>query len=259
MMLWFIVITLLGISGVARSPRVLTSISPHYAIGFLTHSGWIGFGVLGGVFLAVTGAEALYADLGHIGRNPIRALVLGCPASTASKLCRSNGTTAGPPESHGEPFFPACSRLGRLSAGGTGNYRDDYRKPGDHYGAFSITRQAMQLGWFPGFASVDLERRIRTNLCAGGELDDDGIHDRTHSLSAVRFACRCIRHRSLNYHAADDVLLYRVMRDRWQWRAAAAIPVCGIFLTVDLVFFAANPLKIVHWLIPLISRLCFCS
>jgi KUP system potassium uptake protein len=73
MLLWFIVISLLGIEGIARNPHVLVAVDPRYAIGFLAHSGGVGPLILGGVFLCITGAEALYADMGHLGRAPIRS------------------------------------------------------------------------------------------------------------------------------------------------------------------------------------------
>jgi KUP system potassium uptake protein len=72
MLLWFIVIASLGLMGIAHNPRVLAAIDPRHAIGFLTHSGGVGFLVLGGVFLCITGAEALYADMGHLGKGPIK-------------------------------------------------------------------------------------------------------------------------------------------------------------------------------------------
>ena len=93
MMLWFVTLAWLGIVGIARNPNVLAAVSPEYALSFLTHSGLSGFLVLGGVFLVVTGAEALYADMGHFGRKPIRlawfALVSGkapCFFITRKKL-----------------------------------------------------------------------------------------------------------------------------------------------------------------------------
>ena len=71
MLLWFGVIAALGIAGILHHPQVLAALDPRHAIAFLVHNGWGSFAVLGGVFLAITGGEALYADMGHIGRNPI--------------------------------------------------------------------------------------------------------------------------------------------------------------------------------------------
>src|SRR5579883_744191 len=77
MLLWFGVIAVLGVGGIPRHPQVLAAVDPRYAIAFLGQGGWGGFAVLGGVFLAITGGEALYADMGHIGRNPIRTTWYG--------------------------------------------------------------------------------------------------------------------------------------------------------------------------------------
>src|SRR5580700_5746827 len=73
MLLWFIVIAALGLAGITHNPHVLAALDPRYAIGFLAHSGGVGFLVLGGVFLCITGAEALYADMGHLGKRPIKS------------------------------------------------------------------------------------------------------------------------------------------------------------------------------------------
>ena len=106
MLLWFIVIAALGVRGIALHPSVLAAVDPRYATGFMARSGWGGFAVLGGVFLAITGGEALYADMGHIGRNPIRTTwyVIVLPAL----LLNYGGQTAllfEHPTMGGNPFF----------------------------------------------------------------------------------------------------------------------------------------------------------
>jgi KUP system potassium uptake protein len=168
MMLWFITIALLGIGGIARSPRVLTAISPHYAITFLIHSGWIGFGVLGEVFLAVTGGEALYADLGHVGRNPIRttwylvvlpALLLSYAGQTAQLLEH--------PNLKGNPFSLLAPDWLIYPNSRSGDSRDDHRKPGDHYGII-LPHASGDAAWLVSRIAhpSNLERRIRANLRA---------------------------------------------------------------------------------------------
>src|SRR6202022_2261125 len=106
MLLWFIVLAMLGVGGIAHHPGVLAAVDPRYAMGFLARRRWSSFAVLGGVFLAVTGGEALYADMGHIGRNPIRtawyaivlpALLLNYAGQTALLLDH--------PPMGGNPFF----------------------------------------------------------------------------------------------------------------------------------------------------------
>src|SRR4029077_13340168 len=77
MLLWFAVIAVLGVAGICRYPAVIAAVDPRYGIALLMGHGWSGIAVLGGVFLAMTGGEALYADMGHIGRNPIRTTWYG--------------------------------------------------------------------------------------------------------------------------------------------------------------------------------------
>jgi len=106
MLLWFTVIAALGVAGISRYPAVIAAVDPRYGIALLTGHGWSGVAVLGGVFLAMTGGEAMYADMGHIGRNPIRtswyaivlpALLLNYAGQVALFL--------GDPAMDGNPFF----------------------------------------------------------------------------------------------------------------------------------------------------------
>jgi KUP system potassium uptake protein len=247
MMLWFVTIALLGIRGISLAPRVLTALSPHYAITFLIHSGWIGFGVLGGVFLAVTGGEALYADLGHVGRNPIRttwylvvlpALLLSYAGQTALLLEHPNLT--------GNPFFLLAPDWLIYPLVGLATVATIIASQAIITGSFSLTRQAMQLGWFPG---------LRIRQTSSEEYGQIYVPLVNWTMMIFTIALTAWFGSSVRLAGAygtavsttmllTTVLLYRVMRDRWQWRAAAAIPICGIFLTVDLVFFSANLLKI---------------
>ena len=88
MLLWFVVIAALGVVGISRYPAVIAAVDPRYGIALLTGHGWSGIAVLGGVFLAMTGGEAMYADMGHIGRNPIRTSWYGDRAAgVAAQLC----------------------------------------------------------------------------------------------------------------------------------------------------------------------------
>ena len=115
MLLWFAVIAALGVGGVLRHPQVLAAVDPRHAVTFLAQDGWAGLAVLGGVFLAITGGEALYADLGHIGRNPIRTTWYGIVLPAL--LLNYAGQTAlllDSPIIDGNPFFkltPGCTIL----------------------------------------------------------------------------------------------------------------------------------------------------
>jgi KUP system potassium uptake protein len=247
MMLWFVSIAVLGISGVLHEPRVLKAIDPKYAIAFLAHSGWMGFGVLGGVFLAVTGGEALYADMGHVGRNPIRttwymivlpSLLLSYAGQTALLLER--------PNSSGNPFFLLAPDWAIYPLVGLATLATIIASQAIITGSFSLTRQAIQLGWLPA---------LRIRQTSSEEYGQIYVPLVNWTMMTFTIALTVAFGSSVRLAGAygtavsttmllTTVLLYRVMRDRWQWPAAMAIPICAIFLTVDLAFFAANLLKI---------------
>ncbi|HEY2131949.1 MAG TPA: KUP/HAK/KT family potassium transporter, partial [Acetobacteraceae bacterium] len=151
MLLWFAVIAVLGIAGVVHQPRVLLAIDPRHAVTFLAHHGWGSFVVLGAVFLAITGGEALYADMGHIGRSPIRvswygvvlpALLLSYAGQTALLLDQPNTTD--------NPFFLLAPSWAIYPLVGLATVATIIASQAIITGAFSLTRQAMQLGWLPG-------------------------------------------------------------------------------------------------------------
>ena len=151
MLLWFGVIAVLGIAGIVHHPAVLAAVDPRHAVAFLMHNGWGGFAVLGGVFLAITGGEALYADMGHIGRNPITttwygivlpALLLNYAGQTAFLLDH--------PIPGGNPFFKLAPDWAIFPLVLLATVATIVASQAIITGSFSLTRQAMQLGWLPG-------------------------------------------------------------------------------------------------------------
>jgi KUP system potassium uptake protein len=151
MLLWFVVIAGLGLIGIIRNPSVLAAIDPRHAISFLTHSGGAGFLVLGGVFLCITGAEALYADMGHLGRGPIMfswytivlpALLLSYAGQTAFLI--EKGAIGG------NPFFQIAPTWAVYPLVVLATVATIIASQAIITGSFSMTRQAMQLGWLPG-------------------------------------------------------------------------------------------------------------
>ena len=235
MLLWFVVIAVLGIGGILRHPDVLAAIDPRHAITFLTQDGWGGFAVLGGVFLAITGGEALYADMGHIGRNPIRttwygivlpALLLNYAGQTALLLDH--------PILGGNPFFKLAPDwsifpLVLLATGAT-----IIASQAIITGSFSLTRQAMQLGWFPGL-------RIRqTSDEEYGQIYVPFVNWTMMLLTiALTVGFGSSGRLAGAYGTAvsttmllTTALLYKVMRDRWGWSAPRSPrrglrPLCG--------------------------------
>ena len=253
MMLWFLVIAVLGVASIMKRPEVIAALDPRYAARFLLASGRAGFLVLGGVFLCITGGEALYADMGHFGSGPIRrswycvvlpALLLSYAGQTAFLL--EKGTVAG------NPFFqiaPAWSiyPLVVLAAIAT-----IIASQAIITGSFSMTRQAMQLGWLPGVAIRQTSDRIYGQIYVPvvnwllmvatiATTIGFGTSDRLAGAYGTAVSTTML---------LTTFLMYRAMRDVWKWPAIAALAVSGVFFLVDASFFAANLVKIAEggWL-----------
>jgi KUP system potassium uptake protein len=247
MLLWFIVIAVLGIGGIVFHPGVLAAVDPRYATGFLAHSGWGGFAVLGGIFLAITGGEALYADMGHIGRNPIRTSWYGIVLPAL--LLNYAGQTAllfEHPAMGGNPFFKLAPVWAIFPLVVLASVATIIASQAIITGSFSLTRQAMQLGWFPGLrirqTSADEYGQIYVpfvnwtmmlftlvlTLGFGSSVRLAGAYGTAVSTTMV----------------LTTALLYTVMRVRWGWSAPLALLTSGAFFVVDFAFFAANLMKV---------------
>src|SRR4029077_173166 len=151
MLLWFATIAVLGLAAVVRHPEVVLAIDPRHALGFLAHHGLQSFVVLAGVFCAIPAAEALYAEMGHLGGNPIRsswylvvlpALLLSYAGQTALLI--------EDPALDGNPFFKLAPDWSVIRLVVLATLATIIASQAIITGAFSLTRQAMQLGWFPG-------------------------------------------------------------------------------------------------------------
>jgi KUP system potassium uptake protein len=247
MAIWFLVIGALGLWGIAQHPSVLFSLSPTYAIAYLLHGGFTGFLVLGGVFLCVTGAEALYADMGHFGVGPIRlawlaivfpSLVLNYLGQTAIAL--SGGSTAG------NIFYRLCPEALLLPLIVLSTIATIIASQSIITGAFSMTRQAIQLDWFP-------RMNIKQTSSEGyGQIYVGPVN---WMLMAVTIALALWFGKSDNLAAAygiavsatmlmTSVLLLIALREIWGWNMLASIGVAGAFMVVDAAFLAANSMKV---------------
>ncbi|MBV9551575.1 MAG: KUP/HAK/KT family potassium transporter, partial [Alphaproteobacteria bacterium] len=246
MLVWFVVIAALGIGGIVRHPAVIAAVNPLHGIHFLATDGWRGFTILGGVFLAITGGEALYADMGHVGRNPVRITwyVVVLPALLLNYAGQTALMIAEPGE--GSPFFRlapdwALYPLVLLATAAT-----IIASQAIITGSFSLTRQAMQLGWFPGLVIrqtsdteygqiyvpvVNWAMMLLTVLLTIGF----GSSERLAGAYGTAVSTTMM---------LTTALLYTLMREQWRWAMPLAAGVAGTFLLVDLVFFAANLLKI---------------
>ncbi len=247
MLLWFLVIAALGVAGISYYPAVIAAIDPRYGIALLTGHGWRGIAVLGGVFLAMTGGEAMYADMGHIGRNPIRtswygivlpALLLNYAGQVALYL--------GDPAMGGNPFFRLAPSWSVYPLVGLATIATIIASQAIITGSFSLTRQAMQLGWFPGM-------RIRqTSSDEYGQIYVPFVNWTMMVMTVLLTVSFGSSDRLAGAYGTavsttmllTTALLYNVMRTRWRWPAGLALITSGLFLAVDFAFFAANLFKI---------------
>jgi KUP system potassium uptake protein len=247
MLLWFVVIALLGLSGVLRRPEVLFAINPLHAVRFVVSHGLHTFVVLGGVFLALTGGEALYADMGHFGRKPIRSswytivlpALLLCYAGQTALLLENPGL-------QGNPFFHLAPHWAVIPLVVLATFATIIASQAIITGAFSLTRQAMQLGWFPG---LDIRQT------------SDKEYGQIYVPVVNWIMMVCTLFLTFSFGSSDALagaygtavsttmllttaLLFNAMRDIWHWPTVAAVLVSGVFLLIDLAFFGANLLKI---------------
>jgi KUP system potassium uptake protein len=249
MFIWFATIAVLGVIGIVHHPHVLAAINPVYGAQLVMNHGFLGFTVLGGVFLALTGGEALYADMGHIGRNPIRvtwycfvlpALVLNY-AGQIGKFLEA-------PNLEANPFFKLAPSWSIYPLVVLATLATVIASQAIITGSFSMTRQAMQLGWFPG---------VRVRQTSAEEYGQIYVPFVNWSMMALTVALAAGFGSSDRLAGAygtavsttmviTTALLYNVMRSRWQWTLCQAAAITGILLAVDLAFFSANLLKILE-------------
>jgi KUP system potassium uptake protein len=253
MLLWFIVIAGLGLAGIVRNPSVLAAIDPRHAVGFLTHSGNVGFLVLGGVFLCITGAEALYADMGHLGRGPIKlswytivlpALLLSYAGQTG--LLIEKGTVGG------NPFFQLAPTWAVYPLVVLATIATIIASQAIITGSFSMTRQAMQLDWLPGVNIRQTSDRVYGQIYVPAVnwlmmVATVGITIAFQSSAKLAGAYGTAVSTTM---LLTTFLLYTAMRKVWRWSLAVSILIAGVFLVVDMSFFCANLLKIAEggWL-----------
>src|SRR2546430_2289991 len=247
MLVWFATIAILGVVGVVHHPHVLAAINPVHGVRLVTEHGFLGFPLLGGVFLALTGGEALYADMGHIGPNPIRAAWY-CVVLPALVLNYAGqiGNFLDAPDLETNPFFKLAPIWSIYPLVALATLATIIASQAIITGAFSMTRQAMQLGWVPG---------VRINQTSAEEHGQIYVPFVNWTMMAFTVGL------TVGFGSSDRLagaygtavsttmllttaLLYRVMRERWGWWAPAALAVGGIFILVDFTLFAANLAKI---------------
>ena len=249
MILWFIVLAVLGIRNIAAGPGVLAALSPHHAILFLWNDGLTGFLALGSVVLAVTGAEALYTDMGHFGRVPIRlAWYLVVLPSLVLNYLGQGALLLTDPQALESPFFHLAPSWAAWPMVGLATAATVIASQAVISGAFSVTRQAIQLGYLP---------RLTIKHTSAREMGQIYLPFLNWMLAIAVLALVLGFRSSSNLASAygvavtgtmliDTVLISLVMFLLWRWRSRLTYVLIGLFAMVDLAFFLANATKIPH-------------
>ncbi|MFO0779699.1 MAG: potassium transporter Kup [Nitrospira sp.] len=253
MLLWFVTLAVLGMRSAVQTPEIFVAFSPHHAVQFLLDHPAQGFAVLGSVFLVLTGAEALYADMGHFGKGPIRLGWYGVVLpSLVLQYLGQGALLVRQPEAVANPFYLLAPGWLLLPLVVLATLATIIASQAMLSGAFSLTQQAIQLGYLPRMA-------IRyTSASQIGQIYVPAINVLMliGTISLVLFFGT-----SSNLAAAygiavagtmviSTLLIFVVVRRQWKWSWPLATLVTGFFLTLDLSFFGANVLKIPHggWL-----------
>ena len=247
MAVWFLTIAVMGLVQIARNPAVLQALSPVYAVQICLAHGWLAFVSLGSVVLAVTGAEALYADMGHFGAKPIRVawVVFVLPCLVLNYFGQGALVMADPAALE-NPFYLMASEELRLPLVVLATAATVIASQALISGAFSIARQCMQMTFLPRMAV------LHTSQTEEGQIYVPQIN----AALAVAVLILVLAFRSSDALAAaygiavtgtflcTCVLATVAFRRQFGWPRTAALGVFGFFFAVDLVFFAANALKI---------------
>ena len=247
MLTWFAIMALLGVYGIAQHPGVIVALNPWYGFAYLASGGLKGFLVLGGVFLCVTGAEALYADMGQFGPSPIRkawsfvvfpSLILNYAGQAAIVL-------EGAP-TEGNIFYHLCPKMLLTPLVVLATVATVIASQSIITGAFSMTRQAIRLGWLPRLKIKQTSEEGYGQIYVGAVnwllmlvtlalTLGFGKSDRLASAYGIAVSATMLM---------TSVLLFIAMREIWKWPVAAAGAVAAAFLIVDGCFLAANLAKL---------------
>lgn len=248
MVLWFLTIGGLGLVQIVHNPEVLKALSPTYAISLMVHDPKGAFLLLGSVVLAVTGGEALYADMGHFGAKAIRLawMFLAMPALVLCYFGQGAILLAHPEVANESPFYAlAPTGIATFALVGLAGMATIIASQALISGAFSLTHQAVQLGFFPRVTithtSKDAEGQIYIPeinwllgiACIGLVL---GFRESGKLAGAYGIAVT-------GTMGITSIVYYTVARQTWGWSQAKALPVLLLFLAFDIPFFLANAAK----------------
>nr|WP_307233218.1 potassium transporter Kup [Pararhizobium capsulatum] len=244
---WFIVLALVGVSHIADDYGILAAFNPWYAVYFLLHAGFVGFVVLGAVFLTVTGAEALYADLGHFGRRPIQwAWICLVFPSLALNYLGQGALVLKHPEAMSDPFFLMFPEWALLPVVLLATCSTIIASQAVITGAFSLTRQAIHLGFLPRMAI------FHTSETQTGQIYLPNVNVLLmFGVMVLVFVFGSSESLATAYGISvtgamlvDTVLAFVFVRMRWRWPLYAACAVLLPLAGLETIFLGANLLKI---------------
>ncbi len=246
-LVWFLTIALLGIYHIVQDMQILKAVNPYYAINFFIHHTHQGFIVLGSVFLVLTGAEALYADMGHFGIKPIRrawfAVVM---PSLMLNYFGQGALLINNPKAAVNPFFIMVPEIFQIPVVILATFATCIASQAVISGAFSLTSQAMQLGYLP---------RMKMKYTSSKEIGQIYIPGINWVLLILVLGLVFIFKRSEDLAAAYGIavtttmvittmLASVVMQKVWKWNPLYVKTITGLFIIIDLAFFTANAMKI---------------
>jgi KUP system potassium uptake protein len=259
---WFTILAVLGILQIIRYPDVLAAVNPLHGLDFFVRNGWHGFLILGSVFLVVTGGEALYADMGHFGMRPIRLVwfTVVLPALLLNYFGQG-ALLLENPQAAENPFYKLVPAWGLYPMVVLATAAAVIASQAVITGAFSLTMQAIQLGFSP---------RLRINHTSSIEFGQIYIPGVNWALMIGCIAIVIGFGTSSNLAAAygvavtstmviTTILFYVVARERWGWSRLLTGALCAVFLVIDLSFFGANIVKVTHggWFPLLLAAIVF--
>ena len=262
MLVYFAILAVLGVTNIAQRPEILGCLSPHWAAEFFLHDPKLGFLALGSVFLAVTGAETLYADMGHFGRKAIGlswlSLVYPC---LVLNYMGQGALMLGSPQTAENPFYLMAPDWARLPLVGVATLATIIASQAVISGAFSVTHQAVQLGFLPRLKTLHTSDKavgqiyipaVNWTLMIMVSLLIVGFRQSTSLASAYGIAVT-------GTMLITTIMLGFLVFQIWKWNRYLATAVIGLFLIVDGTFFASNVTKIADggWFPLLIAAISF--
>lgn len=247
MLVWFLVLAILGIAEIVKMPEILAAINPAYGLEFFAHNGWHSFLVLGSVSLVITGGESLYADMGHFGARPIRIawFTIAAPALLLNYFGQGALLIQNPAAAE-NPFYLLAPNWALYPMVVLSSVAAVIASQAVITGAFSLTRQAIQLGYCP---------RLRIDHTSEKEIGQIYLPTVNWALMISCISLVLGFRSSSNLAAAygvavtatmttTTILFFALVTTRWKWNIALSLLMVAVFLTVDLTFFGANIIKV---------------